>query len=104
MKIKILSRKGDTIRFVAEGITPAFANALRRIMISEIPVLAIEWVDFRENSSILFDEVIAHRLGLLPLKFDPEKMNFTEDCRCEGKGCPSCQVAFSLEKAGPSVA
>ncbi len=104
MKIQILERKGEKIRFIVEGVTPAFANALRRIMISEIPVLAVEWVDVFENSSILFDEMVAHRMGLIPLKFDPDKMNFREDCKCEGKGCPLCEVTFSLEKGGPSIA
>ena len=104
MKIKTLHKKGDKLAFVIEGATPAFANALRRIMISEIPVLAIEWVDIHDNNSILFDEVIASRLGLIPLKFDPEKLNFTEDCKCGGKGCPLCRVVFALEKDGPGIA
>jgi len=103
MKIQILNKKGDKISFIAEGITPALANALRRIMISEIPTMAIQWVDIRENSSILFDETVAHRMGLIPIKFDPDKFNFAEDCKCGGKGCPLCQVAFSLEKAGSGV-
>jgi len=104
MKIHLLEKKGSKLRFVAEGISPAFANALRRIMISEIPVLAIEWVDIRDNSSILFDEMVAHRMGLLPLKFEPGKFSFTKDCKCSDKGCPLCQVAFSIEKAGPGTA
>jgi len=103
MKVKILKRKGEKLNFLVEDITPAFANALRRIMISEVPTLAIEWVDFRENNSMLFDEMIAHRLGLIPLKFDPSKFNFTEECKCGGKGCPLCQVVFVLEKTGPCI-
>ena len=63
MKVKVISRKGENLVFTAEDITPAMANALRRIMISEIPTLAIEWVDFHENTSVLFDEIIAHRLA-----------------------------------------
>jgi DNA-directed RNA polymerase subunit D len=104
MKIQILSRKGNMMRFVVEGITPALANTLRRIMISEIPVLAIEWIDIRDNTSVVFDEIVAHRMGLLPLKFEPGKLNFTDDCKCDGKGCTLCQVAFSLEKNGPGNA
>lgn len=103
MKIKIISKKGETLRFVLDGATPALANALRRIMISEVPNLAIEWVDFHDNTSALFDEVIAHRLGMIPLVFDPKKFNFVEDCKCNGKGCPLCQVVFSLEKSGPAM-
>lgn len=103
MKLKVLQKKGDKLVFLLEESTPAFANALRRIMISEIPVLAIEWVDFRENNSVLFDEMIAHRLGLVPLKFDPSKFNFKAECKCEGKGCPLCQVVFVIERKGPGT-
>lgn len=70
-------------------------------MISEVPTLAIEKVDFQDNSSALFDETIAHRLGLMPLKFNPDKFNLPGECRCKGKGCPLCQVVFALEKTGP---
>lgn len=104
IKTQILSKNGNTIKFTVEGIMTSFANALRRIMISEVPVLAIDWINMRENSSVIFDEMIAHRMGLLPLKFNPAKMNFAEGCKCNGKGCPLCQVAFSLEKNGPGIA
>jgi len=103
LKIKIISKKGDAWRFLLDGTTSAFANALRRIMISEVPNLAIEWVDFHDNTSALFDEVVAHRMGMLPLQFDPKKFNFAEECKCKGKGCPLCQVVFFLEKSGPST-
>ncbi len=104
MEIKILNKKGNKLDFLVEDTTPAFVNALRRLMISEVPTMAIEWIDMHENSSSLFDEVIAHRLGLLPLQFDPSKFNFTEDCRCKGKGCSLCQAVFVLEKSGPGIA
>jgi len=48
------------------------ANALRRIMISEIPTVAIEKVNLYQNTSILADEVLVHRLGLIPLNIDPK--------------------------------
>lgn len=104
MKIRILKKKKDVLTFILEGSSPAFANALRRIMVSEVPTLAVEWVDFNNNSSILFDEIIAHRLGMIPLKFDPSKFNLPDDCRCEGKGCPLCQVVFALEKTESGIA
>lgn len=103
MKIRILNKTDNKISFILDDSTPAFANSLRRIIISEIPVLAIDSIDVSENTSILFDEIIAHRMGLLPLNFDPKDFNFSGECSCKGKGCPSCEAAFALEKIGPSV-
>jgi len=53
------------------NIDVSFVNALRRIMISEIPTVAIEKVYMWNNSSIIHDEVLAHRIGLIPLNADP---------------------------------
>jgi DNA-directed RNA polymerase subunit D len=103
MKIQVLKKAGSTLVFTLDGATPAFANALRRVMMSEVPTMAIEWVDFHQNSSVLFDEIVAHRLGLLPLTFDPSKFSFKEDCKCGGKGCPLCEVVFAMEKKGPTT-
>ena len=103
MNIRVLRKRGDTMEFTVDGITPAFANALRRIMISEVPVLAVEWIDVHENTSVLFDEIISHRLGLMPIVFEPTKFNFSDECKCGGKGCPLCQVVFALERTGPGV-
>jgi DNA-directed RNA polymerase subunit D len=52
-----------------------YLNALRRIMGSEVPTMAISKVEFKENSSALYDEIIAHRLGLIPLKTDLKTYN-----------------------------
>lgn len=103
MNVKVTKKRVDKVEFSIEGITPAFANALRRTMISEVPTLAVEFVDFHENTSVLFDEIIAQRMGLIPLKFTIDKFNFTDSCKCDGEGCPSCQVVFAIEKTGPST-
>lgn len=101
MKIKIIEKGREEIKFEVEKITPAFANALRRVMMMEVPILAIEDVDFRINDSPLFDEVISHRLGLIPLKFRPNMLNKKGECSCGGEGCINCQVVFVLDKTGP---
>lgn len=103
MKIRILKRGKDKWQFSLEGATIPFANALRRIMISEVPVMAIDWLEIHDNTSPVFDEMVAQRLGLIPLEFDPTAFNFQDDCKCSGKGCPSCQVVFALEKQGPGL-
>lgn len=57
------------VSFSLKG-TPALANALRRTMIDEVPTMAIETVEFAKNDSALYDEMLAHRLGLLSLTTD----------------------------------
>ncbi|KAN0055592.1 hypothetical protein ACTA71_008708 [Dictyostelium dimigraforme] len=75
-KINILSESANELVFEMIGIDAPIANALRRIMISEIPTMAIEKVYIINNTSILQDEVLAHRLGMIPIKVDPRKFNF----------------------------
>ncbi|MCJ7761810.1 DNA-directed RNA polymerase subunit D, partial [Candidatus Bathyarchaeota archaeon] len=70
MEISTVKREGNTIRFMVSGVTPAFANALRRTVIAEVPTMAIDDVMILENTSVLFDEFLAHRLGLIPLTTD----------------------------------
>ena len=101
MNIKILSKSQKRIKFLLEKSTPAFANALRRIMRSEIPTMAVEFVDFEENNSGMFDELVAHRIGLIPLTFDEKAYSLKSECKCGGKGCSRCEVTLVLEKQGP---
>src|SRR3990172_1129573 len=103
MQIKILEKNDRKMKFIVEDINFAFANTLRRTMFAEIPVMAIEDVDLEENSSGLFDEVLAHRLGLIPLTFDPKLYRIKADCKCKGEGCSNCQVTLVLEKDGPCI-
>ena len=69
MDIKIIENSPTSLQFVTKIALP-IANALRRIMMTEVPSMAIEDVVFIENSSPMYDEVLAHRLGLVPLKTD----------------------------------
>ncbi|HIK00556.1 TPA: DNA-directed RNA polymerase subunit D [archaeon] len=101
MKIEILEKENGSIKFVLDESNPAFANALRRIMIAEVPTLAIDEVEFFENNSALYDEMISHRLGLIPIITKLREYNFRDECTCKGKGCSSCTVTLSLSKKGP---
>lgn len=81
MKIEMLDsgkKPVEWVRFVVDGVDVSFANALRRIIKSEIPVLAIEDVHFKKNNSALYDEVLALRLGLVPIVTD-ESFLYKED-------------------------
>ncbi len=103
MKVEVNNKTDSEIRFAVEGVKPSFASALRRIMLSEVPTLAVEWVDFKKNDSALPDEVVSNRLGLVPLTFDAKSYNLPEECKCGGKGCSNCQVKLTLKKKGPAV-
>eukprot|EP01125_Pyxidicula_operculata_P014922 TRINITY_DN5027_c0_g1_i1.p1 TRINITY_DN5027_c0_g1~~TRINITY_DN5027_c0_g1_i1.p1 ORF type:complete len:199 (-),score=30.53 TRINITY_DN5027_c0_g1_i1:32-628(-) len=94
--ITIKEMDDDHIKFILKNTDTSVANALRRVMISEVPTMAIDLVEFQNNTSVLHDEFIAHRLGLIPLVSNRvEKFNYTRECECIGS-CPKCSVAFSL--------
>ena len=71
-----LRRAQDDLEFDLVGVDAPIANALRRIMIAEIPTMAIERVNMYDNTSIIQDEVLAHRLGLIPVQADPSQFKF----------------------------
>ncbi|KAL7411707.1 DNA-directed RNA polymerase [Mrakia frigida] len=74
LQVKIDSISGTTCEFDLIGVDSSIANAIRRVMISEVPAIAIEEVYVYNNTSIVQDEVLSQRLGLIPLKVDPRKM------------------------------
>lgn len=67
---------GNVAEFDIIGAWPALSNALRRVILSEIPTMAIENVFVINNTSVIPDEVLAHRLGLVPIYVDPRKFDF----------------------------
>jgi len=98
LKVKELKPKKAIINF--EDTKPYFVNALRRAMIADLPKLAVVDVIIYDNTSALFDEIISHRLGLIPLPTDLSLLNFKDECNCKEKGCPSCTVRYTLSKEG----
>jgi DNA-directed RNA polymerase subunit D len=104
MKVKILNQNKEEINFQIEEMNHSFANELRRIMTSEILTMAVELVDFKKNDSSFPDELIANRLGQIPLTFDRKAYNLNETCEnCKGKGCSRCQVELVLKKKGTGI-
>ena len=83
MYAKILNYTEYTIQFLVTGIEVPLANALRRVMIADVPIWAIELVQFEVNTTVLHDEMIAHRLGLIPLtssvELEDDIVNFNLD-------------------------
>lgn len=103
MEVKVLSKTENEISFLVEGIPVSLASALRRVMISEVPTMAIDTVSFKKNNSALNDDVVANRLGQIPFTFDKKAYNLPEECKCSGKGCSLCQVELILKKKGPGM-
>ena len=103
MQISFSRFDDDVARFVISGFSSAFVNAFRRTMIGEVPTLAIEDVLIYDNNSALLDEMLAHRLGLIPLKTDLSEYVFKEDCSCDGEGCSACTSVYTLSVEGPKV-
>jgi len=98
-----LDKKQNKLSFILKNTSPAFANAIRRNAIEEVSVMAIEDVEFRNNSSVIYDEIIAHRLGLIPLTTDLKSYNLPDKCKCNGKGCAQCQLKLILKVRGQGV-
>lgn len=112
MDIEMIEMTERKAKFILKDSSPAMANALRRTLLTDIPKMAIDKVEFhlgpimvdnKEYESItpLFDEIIAHRLGMLPVPTDLELFTEQEGCECGGEGCPNCTIMYSLNKIGP---
>lgn len=113
MQIEIVEMEDRKAKFVLRNSSPAMANALRRTMLQDIPKMAIDKVEFHlgpimqddkeyESVTSLFDEIIAHRLGLIPVPTDYSQFTFQKECPdCGGVGCPHCTIMYSLNKVGP---
>lgn len=100
MKLKLVDKSTEELCFYLEEVPVSFANALRRIMIAEVPTMAIEDVEIKKNSTILYDELLAHRLGLVVLKTDSKSYNLPNRCTCSGNGCAKCQLTLTLKERG----
>ena len=90
--VEFIDRTDREARFLVRGITPAFANGIRRAMVADVPTLSVDTVRVIENSSVMFDEQIGHRLGMVPLSAPPEEFDLGES------------VALALDVSGPDTA
>jgi DNA-directed RNA polymerase subunit D len=113
MKIDVIEMTPNKAQFVITDTNPSFANALRRTIVADVPKMALDNVEFHlgpimdekgtafESVSPLFDEIVSHRLGLIPVPTDLATFNFRSKCTCNGEGCPNCTIMYSLNKKGP---
>ena len=70
MSLEITNENDEKVSVKIKGVPLQYANALRRICLNGVPIYAVETIDVLENSSVLADEGVAHRVGLIPLKTD----------------------------------
>ncbi|NLX48457.1 MAG: DNA-directed RNA polymerase subunit D [Methanospirillum sp.] len=103
MRIECQHRDEHSCRFVLSGALPSFANSVRRAMAAEVPKLAIDSVGIYDNTSGLYDEMLAHRLGLVPLRTEEGTYVPIRECTCEGQGCDRCTVSYTLSVEGPGM-
>ncbi|MBD3195488.1 MAG: DNA-directed RNA polymerase subunit D [Candidatus Lokiarchaeota archaeon] len=97
MEIEILEQDEYNLRFILKDVSIEMVNSIRRIMMSWIPCMAIDEVIILKNDSPLYDEILAHRIGMIPLKTDLDSYKLPEDCECGGFGCPNCQCSLTCE-------
>ncbi|PIZ50943.1 DNA-directed RNA polymerase subunit D [Candidatus Woesearchaeota archaeon CG_4_10_14_0_2_um_filter_33_13] len=95
-KLKEEKKKGK-ITFLLKDSDEVFANTIRRLVMEEVPVLAVEDLEIKDNNSALYDEMVGLRLGLCPIKTDLKSYELKENCKCGGEGCARCELKITLK-------
>ncbi|QHS16341.1 DNA-directed RNA polymerase subunit D [Halopenitus persicus] len=90
--VQYIERDDRSARVLIRGLSPAFANGIRRAMIADVPTFSIDTVRFVENSSVMFDEMLGLRLGLVPLTTPIDDFEIGDE------------VTLALDVAGPGTA
>lgn len=98
IKVVVREVEDNRVDFVLQSCSLSLANSLRRVMLAEIPTIAIDLVEINENSSVLPDEFLAHRLGLIPLNSRgvAGDLEYTRDCDNCDDHCSECSVTLRL--------
>lgn len=102
--LEVISKDNQKIAVKLKGVPLQYSNALRRVCLNGIPIFAIDTVDIIENTSVLPDEGLAHRLGLIPIKTDLSRFNEPSKCDCQSEaGCSNCKVMLVLDSGDTDV-
>lgn len=98
ISVDVLERTDERVVIKFNNISRQYINAIRRIAISEVPTLAVDDVVILENSSVMHDEAVAHRLGLIPLRTELDRFVMPQECDCQSTlGCSKCRVLLVLD-------
>jgi DNA-directed RNA polymerase subunit D len=96
--VEVVEKSDERIVVRFNNVPRQYVNSLRRLAISEVPTLAIDDIVILENSSVMHDEAVAHRLGLIPLRTDPGRFVMPHECDCKSTlGCSKCRVLLVLD-------
>ena len=96
MKLEQLHKEDNKLAIRITDTTAAYVNTLRRYLIARVPTMAIDYVEFKKNNTILYDEMVAHRLGLIPLTTDLESYSLPKEEWNEPTGDPRVELQLTL--------
>jgi len=100
--IEIIEETDEYIRCIFRGYPSYFVNTIRRRIINSVETAAVEYIDVLKNTSGLYDEMLAHRLAMIPFTFDKRAIinKNSKECK-ENPDSARCGVRFVLSKKGP---
>ncbi|XP_007896446.1 DNA-directed RNA polymerases I and III subunit RPAC1 isoform X2 [Callorhinchus milii] len=96
-RIDVTQMDGDVLEFDMVGIDASIANSFRRILLAEVPTMAVEKAFIYNNTSIVQDEILAHRLGLIPIKADPRLFEYRSTGDEEGTEIDTLQFQLKVK-------
>lgn len=98
--IQLINKENLKLSFKTD-MNISLANAIRR-SVNKIPILAVDSLEISKNDSALYDEIVSHRVGLIPLK--NEKLKPAAECDCgKEEGCSKCSLKLKLSATGPGM-
>lgn len=96
-EIKFIKKNKHCIEFETKNVHVSFLNAIRRIVLTEIPSLAFDKILFEKYSCGMNEDMLAHRISLVPICFSNINLKHPGQCTCVNLGCNKCEIEFDLE-------
>jgi DNA-directed RNA polymerase subunit D len=101
MKIQVLKKDEHNTVFKISEINPSIANTIRRYVLAHVPTMAVDEIEVRKNGSALYDEMLALRLGLVPIKTDLKSYKFWEENQNDRPKSAQYELKLTLKAKGP---